>query len=267
MSKKFRIQIGATFLYNEAKFRSQIISQAILGDAIELLGPETSKWVQVKMWDGYVGWLSKSTIVQEPAEWENHEFFAPNQLLSRIYESPDLFSTPIRDITLGSRLPLLARQDHWVKILLPTGETGWMENDAFGNYGKPDIEKLIHTSLRFIGIPYLWGGTTPRGIDCSGFTQLLFRLNGILLKRDASIQYEQGEKVSDSWEDWQAGDLVFFSENENNSITHVGIIMGDGDFIHSSTSVKINSLNSDHEKLYSKTYHEQFIGVKRIGTF
>ena len=136
---------------------------------------------------------------------------------------------------------------------------------------KPSGETILKTAYRFMGIPYLWGGTSTKGMDCSGFTKTVYFLNGIILQRDASQQVNTGElvKTDDGWQNLQAGDLLFFGrkadENRKERITHVAIYIGDGDFIHAAGRVKINSFNP--EKSYYSDYRKSgFIRAKRILT-
>jgi cell wall-associated NlpC family hydrolase len=100
---------------------------------------------------------------------------------------------------------------------------------------KGSITDVIAIAKRFLGLPYLWGGTTPLGIDCSGFVQLAYGLHGASLLRDSSIQFTQPDLETVDKQDLQAGDLVFFGEAR---ITHVGMYIGDGEFIHATTYLR-----------------------------
>jgi cell wall-associated NlpC family hydrolase len=130
---------------------------------------------------------------------------------------------------------------------------------------------ILKTAYRFMGIPYLWGGTSTKGMDCSGFTKTVYFLNGIVLQRDASQQVNTGElvDVKNGWENLQAGDLLFFGRkaegDKKERITHVAIYIGDGDFIHAAGRVRINSLNPT-KTYYSKYRDNSFIRAKRILT-
>jgi cell wall-associated NlpC family hydrolase len=109
------------------------------------------------------------------------------------------------------------------------------------------VRQVLETAKRFLGLPYLWGGTTPLGIDCSGFCQLAYHLHGVSLLRDSSIQYTQPGLLPVEKEGLEPGDLVFFGRK---AITHVGMVLGSGEFIHATTHlrpvVQISRLDEAH---------------------
>ena len=106
---------------------------------------------------------------------------------------------------------------------------------------RQDYEFLKSIALKYLNTPYLWGGKTPFGIDCSGFAQMIYKITGYRLKRDAADQVNQGRLV-EKLEDYAPGDLAFF-ENEKGDITHVGILLDDNRIIHASGHVKIEKIN------------------------
>lgn len=125
-----------------------------------------------------------------------------------------------------------------------------------GQRSRSLIDNIIQTSKRFQGVPYLWGGDTPQGFDCSGFTQYVFRLNGINLPRTADLQYELGVPVS--YDNLQPGDMVFFTTYEPGP-SHNGIYLGNGLFINSSSSRGVSIARMDNSYWASR-----YIGAKRI---
>jgi len=140
-------------------------------------------------------------------------------------------------VTLGTRLELIAEQSHRFRVRLPDRRLGWVTKecvtlrDAVFRYPLTSRRRVVETSKRFLGVPYLWGGTTPLGFDCSGMVQLTFNLNGVNLHRDADQQFQIGEQIE--VEKLEPADLLFFS-NKRSGITHVGIFIGEGRFLHSS---------------------------------
>ena len=131
-----------------------------------------------------------------------------------------------------------------------------MDYGKGGNYGKKDVTRLLNIAMRFGGVPYVWGGETPAGFDCSGFVQYVFRQIGINLPRTADVQYELGRKVLQS--ELQPGDLVFFETYEPGA-SHNGIYVGDGNFIgaNSGTGVAVASLASPY-------WSTRYLGARRL---
>ena len=131
-----------------------------------------------------------------------------------------------------------------------------MDYGKGGNYGKKDVMRLLNIAMRFGGVPYVWGGETPAGFDCSGFVQYVFRQIGINLPRTADVQYELGRKVLQS--ELQPGDLVFFETYEPGA-SHNGIYVGDGNFIgaNSGTGVAVASLASPY-------WRTRYLGARRL---
>ena len=131
-----------------------------------------------------------------------------------------------------------------------------MDYGKGGNYGKKDVVRLLNIAMRFGGVPYVWGGETPAGFDCSGFVQYVFRQIGVNLPRTADVQYELGRKVMQS--DLQPGDLVFFETYEPGA-SHDGIYIGDGKFIaaNSGTGVAIVSLAQPY-------WSSRYLGARRL---
>ena len=137
----------------------------------------------------------------------------------------------------------------------------WRENvDCTG-------EDIVRCASTFIGLPYLWGGSSSKAFDCSGFSQTVYYLNGIILLRDASLQALHGINVdiSGDYEDVRPGDLLFFGSREDSKlrVTHVAVYMGDNEYIHSSGRVMINSLDSLRSN-YSGNRKKSLLAVKRI---
>ena len=131
-----------------------------------------------------------------------------------------------------------------------------MDYGKGGNYGKKDVTRLLNIAMRFGGVPYVWGGETPAGFDCSGFVQYVFRQIGINLPRTADVQYELGRKVLQS--ELQPGDLVFFETYEPGA-SHDGIYVGDGKFIaaNSGTGVAVVSLGDPY-------WSSRYLGARRL---
>lgn len=262
MTTEMLTNVSVAFIHTEPSFRTEASSQTYLGETVIVFGEE-GDWFQVRLEDGYEGWVCKFYVVEKPMGWDDHEFYHHGDRISWIFEGPDNQSTHFRDITLLSKLPALAYTDRMVQILLPDGKKGWIEKSPRPLFTEVDTERLVQTALRFLGTQYFWGGRSPKGFDCSGFVQTTFWLNGLQLPRDAYQQAEVGVRVDDDFHNWQVGDLIFFTERSER-ITHVAISLGEGDFIHSSGYVKLNSLNPDHHDLYLEKYSKTFTKTMRV---
>jgi gamma-D-glutamyl-L-lysine dipeptidyl-peptidase len=224
----------------KAKHSSEMTSQLLFGESVQILKSKGDLWVKVRsLHDSYEGWVT-NTLLQEATE---------KDALSMIkYVTTDLLSViNIGDrklhVPAGSSLPLFELSQDGQPG--GKGKLGNLEYTFAGNLLKRDEQKpeqslLTQLSTAWLNAPYLWGGRTPLGVDCSGFVQVIYKQMGIDLPRDAWQQAQEGESV-EKFANSQAGDLVFFNNKED--IVHVGILLGDGTMIHSSGKVKIDAIN------------------------
>jgi len=214
--------------------RSEMVSQLLFGDHFQIL--EKSKgWVKIKIaFDNYEGWMdSKQYTKINKLDFEslNEEpLILSNELIDFIEDDNQELLT----IVLGSRLP------HYANNIFKLNEkTFSFEGNTTGNISSKDA--IVKTAIMYLNAPYLWGGKTPFGLDCSGLTQMVYKINGYKLFRDASQQATQGEVLS-FIEESEPGDLAFFDNKEGN-IIHVGIILANNYIIHSSGKVRIDRLD------------------------
>ena len=222
----------------EPSDRSEIVSQVLFGEHFEII--ETRKqWSKIKLhFDNYEGWVdSKQYQIITDSDFKNlsKESIVLNSDLIEYITGKNNLLIPI---PLGASLSFLNHP-----------EINLEEFDFEGSKieGIKPKANLIETAFMYLNAPYLWGGKTPFGIDCSGFTQMVYKLNGYSLARDASQQANQGEALS-FIEESEPGDLAFF-DNEEGNIIHVGIIMQDNYIIHASGKVRIDRL--DHLGIYN----------------
>ena len=222
----------------EPSDRSEIVSQILFGEHFELLEKQ-KQWRKVKMhFDQYEGWIDEKQFELLNSD----EFHALNQL--PIVLNGDLVEyityppNQLLPITLGASLAFLT-----IDAINQSG----FSFDGQIRTGVQPKSNLLETAFLYLNAPYLWGGKTPFGIDCSGFTQMVYKLNGYHLLRDASQQASQGIPLS-FIEESEAGDLAFF-DNDEGKIIHVGIIMDDNYIIHASGKVRVDRL--DHLGIYN----------------
>lgn len=222
----------------EPSDRSEILSQVLFGDHFLILEKQ-KQWIKIQLqFDNYIGWVDEKQfqyISEMEFEQLSSETIVLNADLVEYITTDDNFLMPI---TLGSSLSFLSHNEINTK--------GFVFEGLRTSGIKPKSD-LIKTAFLYLNAPYLWGGKTPFGIDCSGFTQMVYKLNGYKLLRDASQQAGQGEALS-FIEESEPGDLAFF-DNEAGNIIHVGIIMNDNYIIHASGKVRIDRL--DHLGIYN----------------
>ncbi|MEC5166556.1 hypothetical protein RCH18_002297 [Flavobacterium sp. PL11] len=225
-------------LRSEPSDRSEIVSQVLFGEHFEIV-EQLKQWTYIKMqFDGYQGWIDfkQLQLISEVSYNQlSSEAIVLNADLIEYITTPSNLLIPI---PLGSCLSFLNHSD------INTANFEFEGTKAIGIKNK---SSLITTAFMYSNAPYLWGGKTPFGIDCSGFTQMVYKLNGYKLLRDASQQSTQGEALS-FIEESEAGDLAFFDNDEGN-IIHVGIIMDDNYIIHASGKIRIDRL--DHLGIFN----------------
>lgn len=233
----------------ESSDKSELVSQVLYGELFKVLEMR-SKWSRIRLsFDKYEGWI------------DNKQF----QIISE--EDYDILRK--EKITMSSDMVdfITTSENHLLSICLGStiNASTFLEHSFEGKtisetYPK---EHLIETALLYLNAPYLWGGKTPFGIDCSGLTQMVYKLNGYNLKRDASQQAQQGEALS-FIEESEPGDLAFF-DNAEGAITHVGIIMKDNYIIHAHGKVRIDRL--DHSGIFNyeaRAHTHKLRVIKRI---
>jgi hypothetical protein len=225
-------------LRSEPSDRSEIVSQVLFGEHFEIL-EVLKQWSKIKLhFDNYEGWVdSKQYQNISESEFQQlcNDVIVLNGDLLEYITGPNNLLLPI---PLGCSLSFLNHID------INTSNFNFEGTKISGIKSKKSI---LSTAFMYLNAPYLWGGKTPFGIDCSGFTQMVYKLNGYQLLRDASQQALQGETLS-FIEESEPGDLAFFDNDEGN-IIHVGIIMQDNYIIHASGKVRIDRL--DHLGIFN----------------
>lgn len=233
----------------EASDTSEMVTQLLYGEFFKII-ESRKNWSKIRnAFDDYEGWIDTKQFLEISSEIYYKLDAEELKMTSDIMEFVSDESGTLISIPIGSNLNALNHLNH--------------QHDSNFTQGKLPKEKIIETALLFINSPYLWGGRSPFGIDCSGFTQLVYKLNGYQILRDAKEQATQGETLS-FIEESEPGDLAFFDNNEG-VITHVGIIMSDNYIIHAHGKVRIDRM--DHSGIFNvelKRHSHKLRVIKRM---
>ncbi len=225
---------------------SEMVSQLLFGEIYRVID-ERKKWIKIRaMHDGYESWIDRKQHLEikrdEFMELEKAPRTFSNDLVSLLQEQKSESFFPL---VLGSVLP------NYNSGATHFNTTNFTFDGEILTRPRANRDDLVNTAYLFLNSPYLWGGRTAFGIDCSGFSQLIYRMCGVDLPRDASQQAEIGDKLS-FIEEATPGDLAFF-DNTEGRITHVGILLNDNRIIHASGKVRVDRI--DHQGIFNDETH------------
>ncbi len=255
---------------------AEMASQALLGTPVKIL-KKSKHWLLIQTPDRYIGWVDDNAINQIDsagmAAWRcsKRVIYQPlsgNSFHPKTKEAvTDLVAGDIlkADTIIKSRYILEMPDGR--KLSIPAGDA--MDFEHWKKSTSPTASSVINCAKSMLGRPYLWGGTSSKGVDCSGFTKTVYFLNGLILARDASLQFRHGEFIDpvNGYEKLRSGDLVFFGKKADGEhpakATHVGIYLGNGLYINSSGYVRIDSFNPA-DKNYSKKRAETWLGGRTV---
>ncbi len=260
-----------------SSYDAEMVSQALMGTPVKILKKEGG-WLLIQTPDFYLGWVDSDAIetksVSEYGKWKSFSRLFYTAKTGDIYADPSEVKV-ISDIVAGCIVEITGNQKGGYEVKLPDGRIGFIPLEKGILLGQLTAEEflnpqnLVATAESFMGIPYLWGGTSLKGFDCSGFIKTIYYLNGVILSRDASQQFQHGIRLRIRRESFpdslKKGDLLFFGTGGRGrpKATHVGMYIGNREFIHCSGMVKINSLDSTRAN-FSRLRRDSFIGVRRI---
>ena len=276
------VQTSTCYMRLHPDYESALETQELMGTVVEIVG-EQGYWREIVSPQPYKAWTTEKTLVEmTPEELKEYEE-APKYIYTAHYGH--VYTTPtnnnpsaICDLVGGDILRAVEKKKgsaspsgkhgKWVEVMLPSGRTGWvlkkdvrplgeridirMGDSAEGLVSIEKMEDVIRQAYSLLGVPYLWGGMSSKGVDCSGLVRICFLMNDILLPRNATQQIKCGKEVN--IKDIQRGDLIFFGNTETGAITHVGIYLGNGEFIHASHLVRVNSLIPGAENYYENAH-------------
>jgi len=218
-------------LHAQPSLRSELVSQALMGTPVGVLRVLPA-WVLVRCPDGYEGWMDSGAL-GPPAPCEGPVAVAAEPLVNLRVE-PSSRSAPTTTISLGTALPVSEAKNGWIGVRLPSGAVAWAEAHRLATHRPPASgDRIVATALLLLGTPYLWGGTSAFGVDCSGLVQLVFGFHGVRLPRDAHQQAEATMPIGA--EQPRAGTLAFFAPQPDapaSEVDHVGLCTGDGRLVH-----------------------------------
>jgi SH3-like domain-containing protein len=236
-------------------FAGELGTQVMMGTPLHILG-STNGWLKVSTPEGYVSWATEESVWTLDADalkkWNQEPKLFVTDYFTLLREDASDTATVVSDVVWGDLVKNLGETNGCYRVGLPNGRAGYLKKgsampfDQWLDSRHPTAENIIATARQFLGFPYFWGGTSIKGMDCSGFTKTCYFLNGVILLRDADEQARAGEAVDigGGFDRLQPGDLLFFGSKRagKENITHVGLYMGNGEFIHSSGMVHISSL-------------------------
>lgn len=254
---------------------SELVSQSILGTPLMILKQENS-WLLVQTPDGYIAWTEGSSVkMLNKAQlniWKKAARIIYLKNSGYVYSTPDEKDIT-GDLVGGALIEKLGESGRYVAVKYPDGRGGFIRKTESKDFflWKEDTgltaENLVSTAFTYKGLPYLWGGSSTKAVDCSGFMQSVFFRNGVILQRDASLQAKHGKAIyiSKDFSELLTGDLLFFgsSDDRGQHVTHVAMYIGNSEFINASSVVMINSLDSTKGN-YSGYRKKSLLSARRI---
>lgn len=304
------VELSTIYMRQQPDYESALETQELMGTVVEIVG-EKSYWREIVSPQPYRAWATEKGLVEMSEEEIKAYEAAPKvmftELYGHIYERASMKSATICDLVGGDILRIEGSKGKWAEVMLPSGRRGFVpknqlsEHKGFKSIAQgegsaesipaEDTEKIIAEAMKLLGSPYLWGGMSAKGVDCSGLVRISHIRNGYLLPRNASQQINCGDKVQMKIDQgfWNAenrkdaasvqremeqrvsslerGDLVFFgtpasAPGQKHRVTHVGIYIGEGRIIHSSHMVRINSLLPEDEDYYENSW--RLLGAIRL---
>lgn len=279
------VELSSCYMREEPGYTKELGNQALMG-TIVTLGDKTGYWQQITTPEPYTAWVNDMAVV-EKSKAEIDEYLAAGKYIvtgeiTHLFVSPSKAAERICDLVCCDLLRIClndkgrpVKKHGFVKAMLPSGRCGWVPGRdvtdfrAWAESVKASQESIISAAEKFIGVPYLWGGNTVKGTDCSGLVRCAYMSSGILLPRNSSQQIHIGDPVDISgvfegdFSALQRGDLVFFGNRQTGRPTHVAIYYGNGRIIHSSMLVRINSLRPSDPDYYSNAL-PRLIAARRV---
>ncbi len=263
-------------LRKEPVYASELVSQSLMGTPLKILKKENS-WYLVQGPDRYIAWTESASLIPVTAsdmdKWKNSDRIIYMHNTGWIYSGISVHSGVVSDIVAGDILEKIGKSGDYTKVKIPDGREGFilsaecMDFRSFCDRPPADGKMIIKRAESLLGIPYLWGGSSPKAADCSGFVQSIYFMNGIVLMRDASLQALHGKTVdtSEGFGNLEEGDLLFFGYRKKGEmrVIHAAIYKGNQEYINSAGRVRFNSFDSTKAN-FSSYRSRTFLIAKRI---
>ena len=272
------VPISVANLRSRPSHSSELVTQATLGTPLKVYKKEGG-WYYIQTPDGYLAWVDYGGVTpltpEELQSWKASEKIIYLEPYGFSYSQPNDDSEVVTDLVSGNILEVNGEKNGFYEVKYPNNKTAFVEKAAAQPYLEwvaslePTGENLIKTAREMMGVPYLWGGTSSKGVDCSGYTKTIFFLNGMVLPRDASQQIAAGEEIDSekNFENLQPGDLLYFgrpaTDTTSERIIHVGMWIGDNKFIHSMGEVHISNFDTTATDFDEYNYN-RYLRTKRV---
>jgi cell wall-associated NlpC family hydrolase len=263
------VNLSVANLRTQPDHAAEMASQVLLGAQVDILQQVKGDY-RVRTPEGYIAWVPTSSVVamdeSELQHWSNAKKVIFTSEYGKSYAQPSPTAAQVSDLVYGDILTLIGEDDRYYTVSYPDHRKAYLKKDeslplsTWLSSRIPTADNIIASAKTMLGLPYLWGGTSTKGVDCSGFTKTAYFMNGFVIPRDASQQVLAGQAIDILDEDGhfdarkalrnlQPADLLFFAagkdSNPNARVTHVALYIGNGTFIHSAGSVRINSMLKD----------------------
>ena len=242
-------------------FSSEMTTQGLLGMPVRVL--QCNGWYRIQTPDRYIAWVHPVAVHRvtraELKAWNRAPKIVVTSHYGFVYSEPDEHSQPVSDIVAGNRLKWEGSKGSFYQVSYPDGRKGYihqslsMPEDKWRSSLKTGADDIIRTARTLMGVPYLWAGTSSKGVDCSGFVRTVLFMHDIIIPRDASQQAYVGEHIdiAPDFSNLQPGDLIFFGRRATSTkkerVVHVAIYIGNKRFIHSQGDVHISSFDLQDE--------------------
>lgn len=276
-SKPFGIvTVSVAVMKTRPSHASELANQLLAGMVVKLLKKEGGWHYVQSLDDRYLGWMESDHLALVTGEQADAFARSPRVVVTApfalVREQPSAGAPAVSDLVVGDVLEATGQPGVWTPVRMADGRTGFVSRADAEGYAAWKASRAVtpgnieQTARRFLGVPYLWGGTSARGFDCSGFLKTVFRLNGLELQRDTDQQANQGAAVplDDDLAPLRRGDALFFGPRAGvTRITHTGIYLGGKLFIHCSGMVKLNSFDPA-SPLYSESLLKRLVKARRM---